>query len=289
MTKIGCVFPPTYPPERLRDVVRIADETGLHQLWLWEDCFKEAGISTATAALAWSDRVRVGVGVLPVPLRNVALTAMEVAGMARMFPDRAIIGVGHGVLDWMAQVGARVASPMTLLREYTTALRALLHGERLTVDGRYVHLTDVALDWSPAVPPPIMSAATGPKTIRLTGEVADGTILTGDTTPALVRDAVTLIGSVKPAGREHEVVVYVPMAYGPDAAERLAAENAEWRPGGDGPYGVAGEPDEIVDGLRRFVDAGATTVVLQPLAKEPDPENFVRFVAQHIQPAMITR
>jgi 5,10-methylenetetrahydromethanopterin reductase len=36
----------------------------------------------------------------------------------------------------MAQAGAAVASPMTLLREYTAAVRALLAGERVTTDGR---------------------------------------------------------------------------------------------------------------------------------------------------------
>ena len=66
---------------------------------------------------------------LPVPLRNPALAAMEIAALARMFRGRVHVGVGHGVLDWMDQVGARARSPMTLLREYVTALQALLAGE----------------------------------------------------------------------------------------------------------------------------------------------------------------
>ena len=39
------------------------------------------------------------------PLRNVALTAMELATVERMFPGRFVPGIGHGVLDWMGQVG----------------------------------------------------------------------------------------------------------------------------------------------------------------------------------------
>ena len=58
----------------------------------------------------------VGIGVLPVPLRNVALTAMETATLHRLFPGRLTVGVGHGVQDWMGQVGARPESPVTLLR-----------------------------------------------------------------------------------------------------------------------------------------------------------------------------
>ena len=77
------------------------------ELWLWEDCFLEGGLTTATAALAWSEQLRVGVGLLPVPLRNPALTAMELATVARLWPGRLVATLGHGVADWMAQVGGR--------------------------------------------------------------------------------------------------------------------------------------------------------------------------------------
>ncbi|MBK3581875.1 LLM class flavin-dependent oxidoreductase, partial [Streptomyces sp. MBT65] len=193
MTGLGAVFRPQLPPERLREVVRLADASGLEELWLWEDCFREGGISAAAAALAWSERVRVGVGLLPVPLRNVAITAMEAATLYRLFPGRAILGVGHGVQDWMGQVGARVESPVTLLREHLDALRALLRGERLTTDGRYVKLDDVGLDWPPAGPVEILAGATGPRTLRLSGAAADGTILTSSTSPDGVRRARRLI------------------------------------------------------------------------------------------------
>src|SRR6266542_2968459 len=135
MTTLGAVFLPQLPPERLRGVARLADESGLEELWLWEDCFRESGVAAAAAALAWTERLRVGVGLLPVPLRNVALTAMEVATLHRLFPGRVRVGVGHGVQDWMRQVGAGADSPITLLREYVVALRALLRGEEVTTDG----------------------------------------------------------------------------------------------------------------------------------------------------------
>ena len=71
---------------------------------------------------------------------------MEIATLSRMFPGRFVPGIGHGVQEWMGQVGARVASPITLLREYTTAVRDLLHGRTVDVSGHYVHLGNVALD-----------------------------------------------------------------------------------------------------------------------------------------------
>ncbi|MDG9716364.1 LLM class flavin-dependent oxidoreductase [Streptomyces sp. DH24] len=288
MTDLGAVFRPQLAPERLRDVVQVADGAGLQELWLWEDCFREGGISAAAAALAWSERVRIGVGLLPVPLRNVAVTAMEAATLHRMFPGRPVIGVGHGVQDWMGQVGARAESPLTLLREHLDALRALLRGERLTTAGRYVTLDDVALDWPPEHPVDVLAGATGPRTLRLSGEAADGTILTAATPPDGVRRARALIEEGRAAaGRldaPHRVVVYLLAATGPDAAARLRADLVAEGVADVPDLGVAGDADTVAQAVRALADAGADTVILQPTADEPDPEGFVRFVAERVRP-----
>ncbi|HZF87586.1 LLM class flavin-dependent oxidoreductase [Streptomyces sp.] len=287
MTGLGAVFRPQLPPERLRALARLADDTGLDELWLWEDCFLEGGISTAAAALAWTERVRVGVGLLPVPLRNVAITAMEAASLHRMFPGRAVVGVGHGVQDWMGQVGARAESPVTLLREYLAALRALLRGERVSTEGRYVRLDDVALDWPPFEPVEVLAGVTGPRSLRLSGEAADGTILTAATPPDGVRRARRLIDEGRAsAGRNepHRIVVYLLTATGPDASARLRAELAAEGLADVPELGVAGDAADVAKAVGRLVEAGAGTVVLQPTADEPDPEGFVRFAAERVRP-----
>ncbi len=287
MTGLGAVFRPQLAPERLRAVARVADEAGLEELWLWEDCFREGGISTAAAALAWTENVRVGVGLLPVPLRNVAITAMEAAGLYRMFPGRPVLAVGHGVQDWMGQVGARAESPLTLLREYVGALRALLAGERVTTEGRYVRLDDVALDWPPGEAVEVLAGATGPRTLRLSGEAADGTVLTANTPPDGVREARRLIDEGRAAaGRTdpHKVVVYLLTATGPGAEDRLRAELVAEGVDAVPDLGVAGDAAAVAGAVARLVEAGADTVILQPTGDEPDPENFVRFAAQQVRP-----
>ncbi|MFB8772421.1 LLM class flavin-dependent oxidoreductase [Streptomyces broussonetiae] len=287
MTGLGAVFRPQLPPERLRAVARLADEAGLEELWLWEDCFLEGGVSTTAAALAWTERLRVGIGLLPVPLRNVAVTAMEAAALHRMFPGRPVLVVGHGVQDWMGQVGARAESPLTLLREQLDALRALLRGERVTTEGRYVRLDDVALDWPPAQAPEVLAGATGPRTLRLAGEAADGTLLTSATSPDGVRKARVLIDEGRAsAGRTdaHRVVVYVLAATGPGAEARLRAELAAEGLADVPELGVAGDAGAVAKAVRRYAEAGADTVILQPTADEPDPEGFVRFVAEDVRP-----
>nr|BFF12161.1 hypothetical protein GCM10025699_34640 [Microbacterium flavescens] len=133
MARIGAIFNPyTHTPDEFRDAVLVAEREGLPELWIWEDCFRTSAFATAAAALAWTERLRVGIGIAPMPLRNVAATAMEIATIERLFPGRLLPGVGHGILPWMGQVGARVASPLTLMGEYVPALRSLLAGSGST-------------------------------------------------------------------------------------------------------------------------------------------------------------
>jgi alkanesulfonate monooxygenase SsuD/methylene tetrahydromethanopterin reductase-like flavin-dependent oxidoreductase (luciferase family) len=287
MTALGTVFLPQLPPERLRLVARAADDAGLEELWLWEDCFYEGGIATAAAALAWTRRLRVGIGLLPVPLRNVALTAMELATLHRMFPHRLNVGVGHGVQEWMAQAGAQVESPARLLREYLAALRALLRGEELSVHGRYVRLDDVALEWPPESAPAVFAGAMGPRTLRLSGELADGTILTAGTPPDQVRRARIFVDEGRARGgraEAHPMIVYVHAATGPGAAERLEVERRRHGYESMRQLGVAGDARAAAEAVKSWAGAGADRVILQPTPDDPDPEGFVRFIAREVRP-----
>lgn len=263
--RVGVVFRPQLPPERLREFVTAAQSGGLDDIWLWEDCFREGGLTTAAAALSWTSSLRVGLGLMPVPFRNPALAAMEIATLARMFPGRFAPVAGHGVLDWMEQVGARAASPMTLLREWVIAVRALLAGETVSTSGDYVRLDNVTLDWPPQTVPPLLVGARGPKTIALGGELADGLVLDAGIDPAGVRKAVATAAAPRP----HDVVVYLPSGAGPGAAERVEADLDELGWPSEGRTAV-GSPADVAAAIRSFADAGATTVVLQPTADDPD-------------------
>jgi alkanesulfonate monooxygenase SsuD/methylene tetrahydromethanopterin reductase-like flavin-dependent oxidoreductase (luciferase family) len=283
MTILAATCWPQVPPERLREVARVAEESGLDELWLWEDCFWGGAMSTASALLAWTDRLPVGIGVLPVPLRNVALAAMEAAALQRLFPGRVTVGVGHGVQHWMGQVGARAGSPLTLLGEYLSALRGLLAGQRLTVDGRYVKLDDVALDWPPLAPAPVFAAAAGPRTLALSGQLADGTILDSSGTVDRVRDARRIIDEARAAaGRTgpHPIVLYLLTVTGPDAARRLEAM------GRAGTAAVAGDAHAVAEAVRFWAAAGADKVVLHPAADDSDPLAFIRFTAEQVRPLL---
>lgn len=272
---MGIVFLPQLPPEQLVGFARAAEAAGLDDLWLWEDCFLEGGLTAATACLASTTSLRVGLGLMPVPFRNAALAAMEIATLARLFPGRFIPAAGHGVPQWMSQVDARAASPMTLLAEWVSAARAMLHGETVTVAGAYVRLDGVSLDWPPSAVPPVLIGGRGPKTLALAGKIADGIVLDAGLAPDGVRAAVAAAA----ATRRHEVVVYLPCGTGPGARQQLEAELDPAR--GSGPARVAvGSPGDVAGTIRAFAAAGATTVVLQPAGGEPDVDSVLRLAAQ---------
>jgi alkanesulfonate monooxygenase SsuD/methylene tetrahydromethanopterin reductase-like flavin-dependent oxidoreductase (luciferase family) len=261
MVTLAVIFPPSQPPERIGPVAAAAEAAGMTHLWVWEDCFKESGIATATAMLAVTSRLTVGIGLLPVPLRNVALTAMELATMSRLFPGRLMAGVGHGVLDWMGQVGARAESPLTLLREYTTALYALLHGQTVTTRGRYVSLDDVTLDWPPAVPPTLLVGGVKPRTVALAGELADGVIISSGPSPEEVRVSTGHFRENRPAGAG-EVVVFLDVPAASPARDVAAAVDA-------------------------YAAAGATHVAVNAAGQDVDLEGFVRFLAGQVSPLLL--
>lgn len=256
---VGVTFRPQSPPERLHEVVQVAEAAGIDELWLWEDCFLEGGLTTASAALAWSAELRVGVGLLPVPLRNPALAAMEMATLARLFPGRFLPGIGHGVLDWMKQVGAGAPSPMTLLREYTTAVRDLLHGKTVHTDGTAVHLDGVALDWPPEQVPPLLVGGRGPKTLRLAGELADGVLLDSVIPLDKIRAARDVVEEgAAAAGRTTPPLVVVYVELDPSTPDL---------------------PARVASAIDAFAAEGADSVIFQSVAEAPDPEPFIAALA----------
>lgn len=282
---LGVAFVPTLPPTQLQAIAVAAESSGLDELWVWEDCFKESAIAAAGPALAWTRQIRVGIGLMPVPLRNVALCAMEIATLDGMFPGRVVPGVGHGVQPWMAQVGARVGSPLSLLREYAEALRRLLAGERVTVHGRYVQLDDVALDWPPTPPPPLMLGGAGPKSLRLAAELGDGNLLGAALTDDEIAAACRLIATHARAP-QHAVVATHLVATGDGAQDRLDRELPRWgKPPGLG-IGVAGDAHAVAESLRRLTRYGVTSVAVQPTQDEPDLEGLIAFLGQEVKPLL---
>lgn len=213
--QLGMCFDRSYPPSFVVEVAETLEGHGIDQLWVIEDCFYTAGVSLAATALAHTEELQVGIGIMPAVARNPAITAMEIATLANIAPGRFLAGIGHGVQEWMGQMGARTPSPVTTLDETITVVRRLLAGEQLGFDGREVHLDRVQLDQPPSVVPPVIAGVQQRRSLALAGRVADGVILVEGAGPTYVEWA------LEQAGRpdDFQVVTFTMMAVADDRRE----------------------------------------------------------------------
>jgi alkanesulfonate monooxygenase SsuD/methylene tetrahydromethanopterin reductase-like flavin-dependent oxidoreductase (luciferase family) len=297
--RIGVMFRPEWPPEELPAFARGVEEDGFDELWLVEDCFLAGGLTMATAALAATERIGVGIGLLPAALRNPALTAMEISGLARLHPGRFAAALGHGVDPWMRQIDARPPDRLAALEEIVTAVRALLAGETLNVDGSFVHLRDVTLGHPPAKPPPILIGTTGPRALAVAGRAADGILLAEGAVPDAVRwaraqagDRTTVIyswlsidddRSAAAAALRPALDVWLRMGLYPAIREHagLAAGEtaADLEDDRVRALAVAGDARDCVRAIGELWAAGADTIVLVP-RHEDRAEQIARFTAE---------
>lgn len=275
---LGVMFRCQYPPERLPAFARMAEAAGLDELWVVEDCFFNGGVSAAAVALAVTERITVGIGILPAVVRNAAYTAMELATLGRIFPGRLHAGLGHGVADWIRQVGAFPSSQLGALGETTTAVRDLLAGRTVDMRGAHVQLDEVALDHPPAQEraPLVSLGVTGPKSLALSGRVADGTILVETTSPAKVTESMGHIARGQTeaglAGGPHRVTVLGFWGQGSETGATLdmvspIVEHYVRRPVGREELpelAIAGTAADCARAVRAYWETGAASVVLVP-------------------------
>ena len=132
MTTYGVMFRREWPAYQLIDFAREVEAHDLDEMWVVEDLSFHGGFTQATAALAATSRINVGIGIAPAVVRNAAYTAMEIATLAQMFPGRFHMGFGHGVDFWIEQVGAVPTSWLSSLREVVVNTGQLLAGQEVT-------------------------------------------------------------------------------------------------------------------------------------------------------------
>jgi len=172
-------------PRRIIETAQLAEALGFHSVWTGEAYGSDAVVPLAAVA-THTERIHLGAGILQMPARTPAMTAMTAATLDALSGGRLLLGLGLSgpqvVEGWH---GRPYTPPLQTTREYVTAVRELLardrfemHGDVIDVPYRGPGTTGLGkalkLGLHPRPDIPIYLAAIGPKNIRLATEIADG-------------------------------------------------------------------------------------------------------------------
>ncbi|RSN39095.1 LLM class F420-dependent oxidoreductase [Amycolatopsis sp. WAC 04197] len=166
------------------EIARAAEEAGF-SIALASDNFATDALTVLSYVAASTRRIRLMSGVMQIPARPPATTALAAASLAVLSGGRFSLGLGvsnpHVSEGWY---GVPFDAPLGRTREYVRILRRALAGEAVQVHGEHFRLpagkhggVPLALATRPLPGAmPIHLGAVGPKNLRLTGEIADGWI-----------------------------------------------------------------------------------------------------------------
>lgn len=266
---------------------RRAHEVGVRHIWLPQR-FDYDAISLAGHVGAAVPGLGVGTFVVPINPRHPLIVAMLAQTAQAASHGNFSLGLGLGAKAVEQQAfGTSWSNPAGRLREHLEVLQSIFttgavdyHGEELTA----------APEWPVATPGgtpvPLYVAAMGPRALRVTGELADGTLpyLAGPRTLSefvvpTISEAATAAGRPAP-----KIIAAVPVVVADDAsaAYDVAAAELEFyesipsyakvieREGVTRAADVAavGPAEAVRTQLRRYLDAGATDLVLSPLRSD---------------------
>ena len=262
------------------ELAREAARLGFDSLWTPG---RIGGMSIFQICRDWCEAsgLSVGTSVIPFPGWSVTTLASESASLSVVTGGKFSLGIGLGAYPSQAlirQLGLPTVAPLTYTREYLMALRGLLAGDTIELDGNAVQLRGVNLGiTAPKVP--VYLAAMGEQMLRLSGQWADGVTPNWCSTEQVAWMRKNVAEGARKAGRDPSEVPFalyirVCIDEDEDAARRTFATNmlgyAMARPGQSkdrgyrAHFGRMGFEDVLSD-LERRRDNGAAVGELADL------------------------
>jgi len=167
--------------ERAVDYVVEAERLGVHSVWFAEAWGYDA-VSPLAYVAARTSKVLLGTGIMQAGTRTPALVGMTAATLSMLSGGRFLLGLGTSgpqvIEGWH---GLPFERPVQRMREIVEIARLLMSGERVQYKGRVYELPlpggegkALRSAMGPLDPPPVYLATLGPKSLQMTGEIADG-------------------------------------------------------------------------------------------------------------------
>ncbi|NKB96968.1 MAG: LLM class flavin-dependent oxidoreductase [Pseudomonadales bacterium] len=167
--------------DQLVEYTKAADRLGVSQAWSAEAWGMDAIVPLAYLA-GQTENIHLGTGILQISSRVPSMIAMTAQSLDTVSNGRFILGLGvSGPQVVEGLHGAAFAKPLSRLREVVEILHIGLKGEKLAYDGDHYLLPRpggegkaIRLSQPPRPDLPIYLATLGPKSLQMTGELADG-------------------------------------------------------------------------------------------------------------------
>ncbi len=280
--------------DRIRELVRVADEEGLQLVGIQDHPYQRRFLDTfalVATLLADTRRASLFTDVANLPLRPPAVMAKAAASLDVLSGGRFELGLGAGGLpDYIARVGGPRRSPgesVEALEEAIDVIRLMWSGERsVSYEGRHYRLADAHPGPPPRHPIGIWLGAFKPRMLRLVGRKADGWlpslgVLSAD---ELRAGNERIDAAAEAAGRDPRQIRRILNLQGVIGESRTP-------PGGKLPVGylagepLAGPPDWWAETLTGFAADGFDTFVFWPI--DPSPRQ-VGLLAREVVPLLST-
>ena len=278
----------------LKDDARSAELDGFSSYWVPQiPGYVDAMTSLAVAGQV-TDRIELGVAVVPVQTRHPVAMAQQALTTAVACQGRFTLGIGPSH-HWIVtdQLGLPYDRPAHLVRNYLEVLNAGLAGPGMIDVENDLFAVHSPIDVAESTPVPVLIAALAPVMLRLAGEMASGTILWMADEKAISEHVEPRIAkAAAAAGRPSpRIVACIPVAVCRDEdiddARNYASRflgHAELSPNylrlleyGDaadvGDVMAAGDEKAIVERLKRFRDVGVTDLAARIVPYGPDRES----------------
>jgi len=167
--------------DELVEYTQAADKLGVDQAWSAEAWGMDAIVPLAYLA-AKTEKIKLGTGILQISSRVPSMMAMTAQSLDTVSKGRFLLGLGvSGPQVVEGLHGASFAKPLGRLRECVEILRIALAGEKIAYEGDHYLLPRpngegkaIRLSQPPRPELPIYLATLGPKSLQMTGELANG-------------------------------------------------------------------------------------------------------------------
>jgi 5,10-methylenetetrahydromethanopterin reductase len=157
-----------------------AERLGIDGIWIGEDIDLGQDVFVLSAAtLIQAPEARVGTAIIPVAVHSIKTLARAAVTLHQTGGGRFVFGTGIGGIQDLKSLGISLVKPVSELRRAVSVLRRLWAGETVTIESELVQLKDFDLGLKKPLEIPVFLGVRGPQMLKLTGQVADGVILSG--------------------------------------------------------------------------------------------------------------